>query len=113
MHTDTLRIVFPKVFRLSGLVENDHSLPPPPPGTWGSWLKKKKLASQIFPEKKTGRPKKLKKTGQKLANLASQNTPEKNWQTQIKKKLAKNWRIEVKSKIRRKTLCVRSDRIEN
>ena len=44
MHTDTLRIVFPKVFRLSGLVENDHSLPPPPPGTWGSWLKKKKLA---------------------------------------------------------------------
>ena len=36
----------------------------------------------------------------------------KNWHTQIKEKLAKNWRIEVNSKIRRKTLCVRSDRIK-
>ena len=55
MHTDTLRIVFPKELHLSGLVENDHSPPFPPPGIWGSWLKKKtgkKLAKLNQPEKK-------------------------------------------------------------
>ena len=35
------------------------------------------MASQISPEKKTGKPEKFKKTGQKLANLTSQKTPEK------------------------------------
>ena len=44
---------------------------PPPLGTWGSWLKKKKMAknwlSQISQKKKLAKSKK-KKTGKKLAS---------------------------------------------
>ena len=53
-------------------------------------MAKKNWQAKFRQKKKTGRPKKYKKTGQKQANLKSQKTPnKKNWQTQIKKKIDK------------------------